>query len=166
MEPKMPVHIDPDTYLAPEKDDNYPIERIRKAWDAAYADLENALREAGAQGQLCMVCGLSRSGKTTWVKNNMQHYPENTVFFDAAVPARQHRTRALQLAKQYGVPASAVWMEIDVKLALKRNQELPDDDQLPESTVRHAFALYQQPSTDEGFAAVQIVPADADLNAA
>ena len=93
MEPKMPVHIDPDTYLAPEKDDNYPIERIRKAWDAAYADLENALREAGAQGQLCMVCGLSRSGKTTWVKNNMQHYPENTVFFDAAVPARQHRTR-------------------------------------------------------------------------
>ena len=110
MEPKMPVHIDPDTYLAPEKDDNYPIERIRKAWDAAYADLENALREAGAQGQLCMVCGLSRSGKTTWVKNNMQNYPENTVFFDAAVPARQHRTRALQLAKQYGVPASAVWM--------------------------------------------------------
>ena len=159
MEPKMPVHIDPDTYLAPEKDDNYPIVRIRKAWDAAYADLENALREAGAQGQLCMVCGLSRSGKTTWVKNNMQHYPENTVFFDAAVPARQHRTRALQLAKQYGVPASAVWMEIDVKLALKRNQELPDDDQLPESTVRHAFTFCEIPSTSEGFIKVEKVPA-------
>ena len=147
MEPKMPVHIDPDTYLAPEKDDNYPIERIRKAWDAAYADLENALREAGAQG------------KTTWVKNNMQNYPENTVFFDAAVPARQHRTRALQLAKQYGVPASAVWMEIDVKLALKRNQELPDDDQLPESTVRHAFTFCEIPSTSEGFIKVEKVPA-------
>ena len=35
----------------------------------------------------------------------------------------------------------------------------------PESTVRHAFALYQLPSTDEGFADVQIVPADAPLDA-
>ena len=36
---------------------------------------------------------------------------------------------------------------------------------LPESTVRHAFALYQLPSTEEGFADVQIVAADAPLDA-
>ena len=155
----MPVHIDPDTYLEPVKDDNFPIERIRKAWELAYADLEKALREAGAEGTLCMVCGLTRSGKSTWVKNNMQNYPEKTIFFDAAVPARQHRTRALQLARQYSVPAQAVWMDIVVKLALKRNLELPDDDQLPESTVRHAFTLCELPSTSEGFVKVEKVPA-------
>ena len=42
------------------------------------------------------------------------------------------------------------------------DRELPPETRLPESTVRHAFALYQLPSTEEGFADVEIVPADAD----
>ena len=83
-----------------------------------------------------------------------------------AVPAKTHRQKTLQLAHKHGVPATAVWLDITPQLALQRNLELPPEKRLPESTVRHAFALYQQPSTDEGFAAVQIVPADADLNAA
>ena len=73
---------------------------------------------------------------------------------------------ALGRLVEMGVPATAVWLDITPQLALQRNLELPPEKRLPESTVRHAFALYQQPSTDEGFAAVQIVPADADLNAA
>ena len=43
------------------------------------------------------------------------------------------------------------------------DRELPPETRLPESTVRHAFALYQLPSTEEGFADVQIVAADAPL---
>ncbi len=53
---------------------------------------------------------------------------------------------------------------VDWYLALQRNLQLPPDQRLPESIVRHAFALYQYPSIDEGFADVKIVLADADWN--
>ena len=51
---------------------------------------------------------------------------------------------------------------VDWYLALQRKLQLSPDQRQPASTVRHAFALYQLPSTEEGFADVKIVPADTD----
>ena len=162
----MPVHIDPNRYLDPVAYDLDPVDETNRAWAQAYAELDEALRQVGPEGALYLVCGLSRAGKTTWVQHHLNRLGDKAVFFDAAVPAKTHRQKTLQLAHKHGVPATAVWLDITPQLALQRNLELPPEKRLPESTVRHAFALYQQPSTDEGFAAVQIVPADADLNAA
>ena len=155
----MPIHIDPNHYLQPASDNVSPIENINQAWARAYAELEQALQKAGAAGQLCIVCGLSRAGKTTWVREHLNQYPENTVFFDAALPARQQRAKALQMARAHGVPAVAVWMDISVPLALQRNKELPKDEQSAESTVRHTFAFAEPPTTAEGFAQVTVVQA-------
>ena len=162
----MPAHIDPNRYIDPVAYDLDPVDETNRAWAQAYADLDAALQAAGPECALYVVCGLSRAGKTTWVQHHLNRLGDKTVFFDAAVPAKTHRQRVLQLARKHGVPATAVWLDISPELALQRNLQLPPDQRLPESTVRHAFALYQLPSTDEGFADVKIVPADADLNAA
>ena len=155
----MPIHIDPNHYLQPASDNLSTIENINQAWAKAYAELEQALQKVGAAGQMCIVCGLSRAGKTTWVRKHLNQYPENTVFFDAALPARQQRAKALQMARTHGVPAQAVWVNIPVALALQRNKELPQDEQSSESTVRHTFAFAEPPSTAEGFTQVTVVDA-------
>lgn len=160
----MPVHIDPNRYLDPVQYDLDPVDETNRAWAQAYAELDEALRQIAPDGTLYVVCGLSRAGKTTWVQQHLHRLGEKTVFFDAAVPAKTHRQKALQLAHKHGVPAIAAWMDITPQLALQRNLELPPQERLPESTVRHAFALYQLPSTEEGFAEVQTVQADAPLH--
>ena len=160
----MPVHIDPNRYLDPVQYDLDPVDETNRAWAQAYAELDEALRQLGPDGALYVVCGLSRAGKTTWVQRHFDRLGDNTVFFDAAVPARTHRQKALQLAHRRGVPATAVWIDITPELALQRNRELPPEKRLPESTVRHAFALFAHPGTDEGFAEVRIVAADAPLD--
>ena len=160
----MPVHIDPNRYLDPVQYDLDPVDETNRAWAQAYAELDEALRQIGPNGALYVVCGLSRAGKTTWVQHHLNRLEENAVFFDAAVPARTHRQKALQLAYKHHVPATAIWIDITPALALQRNRELPPESRLPESTVRHAFALFAHPSTDEGFAEVRIVPADAPLD--
>lgn len=159
----MPVHIDPNRYLNPEQYDLDPVDETNRAWAQAYAELDEALRNVGPSGELYVVCGLSRAGKTTWVRHHFNRLGDKTVFFDAAVPARTHRQKTLQLAHKHGVPATAVWIEMAPELALQRNRELPTETRLPESTVRHAFALYQLPSTDEGFSRVMTVRADDPL---
>lgn len=161
----MPAHIDPNRYINPVAYEDDPVDETNRAWAQAYADLDKALTEVGSEGKLYVVCGLSRAGKTTWVEHHLNQLGDNTVFFDAAVPAQTHRQRVLQLARQHGIPTTAVWIEISPELALERNRALPPDKQLPVSTVRHAFALYKLPSTAEGFAEVQIVQADAPLPA-
>ena len=160
----MPVHIDPNRYLDPVQYDLDPVDETNRAWAQAYAELEEALRKVGPGGELYVVCGLSCAGKTTWVQHHFSRLGEKVVFFDAAVPARAHRQKVPQLAHKHSVPATAVWIEISSELALQRNRELPAETRLPESTVRHAFALYQLPSTDEGFVRVMTVQADDPLN--
>lgn len=161
----MPTHIDPNRYINSAAYELDPVDETNRAWAQAYAELDEALRNAAPDGKLYLVCGLSRAGKTTWVQQHLNKLGDKTVFFDAAVPAKTHRQKTLQLAHKHGVPATAVWIDISPELALQRNRELPPETRLPESTVRHAFALYQLPSTEEGFADVQIVAADAPLDA-
>ncbi len=156
----MPIHIDPNSYLNLAAYANNPVDEGQRAWEQAYADLDKALANVGSEGSLYLVCGLSGAGKTTWVKKNLDKLGDEVVFFDAAVPARQHRQKTLQIARKHQVPATAVWIEITPQLALKRNQALPEDKRLPESTVRHSFALFQKPITEEGFAQVRIINAD------
>ncbi|MDO5654123.1 MAG: hypothetical protein Q4G39_08475 [Brachymonas sp.] len=159
----MSVHIDPNRYLDPVQYDLDPVDETNRAWAQAYAELDQALAKIAPDGKLYVVCGLSRAGKTTWVQHHLHRLGEKAVFFDAAVPAKTHRQKTLQLAHKHGVSATAVWIEITPELALQRNRELPVETRLPESTVRHAFALFQHPDTAEGFAEVMIVNADDPL---
>lgn len=159
----MPTHIDPNRYLDPIAYADDPVDESQRAWAQAYAELDAALEKLGSDGTLYLVCGLSGAGKTTWVQHHLNAYGDKAVFFDAAVPATQHRQKTLQIAHKHQVPVTAVWIEITPQLALERNQALPEDKRVPESTVRHAFALFQHPSTAEGFATVRMVKADDPL---
>ena len=125
-------------------------------------------------GQSLALLGANGSGKSTLVRTILGLVPVvagSVTLFGRDVTRRAHvpwdRVGYVpqRVAVGSGVPATAVWIDISPELALQRNRELPPETRLPESTVRHAFALYQLPSTEEGFADVQIVAADAPLNA-
>jgi len=153
------THIDPDHYLQTANGRMYTPERGKAAWHLAYADLEVALRDLGAVGTLYVVCGLQGAGKTTWIANNRVHL-KAAVVLDAALPSRVHRQRALSLAAAHGVPAIAVWLDVAIDVALRRNLARPPDEQVPETAIRHVRSLLEPPSVAEGF--VRVIEVDQD----
>ena len=153
-------HIDPDNYLQTESGRLFTEERNRVAWEQAYADLESALRSAGPNCRLYVVVGLQGAGKTSWIQRSAESCGVESVFLDAALPARRHRCRALALAAQCGVPAIAVWVNTPLEIALARNKRRPPDERVLEAAVRSVFSLLEPPALEEGFAQVLEVGAD------
>jgi predicted kinase len=147
-------HVNPDHYLQTPDGRVSSAERGKQAWESAYAELESLLQEFGASGTLYVVCGLQGAGKTTWIAKNAARLGSRAVFFDAALPSRQHRRRALDLAARYSTPAVAVWINVPIEVALRRNLKRPLDEQVPEATIRHVLGLLEPPSVAEGFADV------------
>jgi predicted kinase len=151
---RLPNHVNPDHHLETPNGRVWSAERGKQAWDSAYAELESTLRAVGAKGKLYVVCGIQASGKSTWIARNAAALGSRAVFFDAALPSRKHRTRTLGLASQYSVPAVAVWVNVPIEVALKRNSRRRDDERVPEETIRHVLALLEAPSVEEGFVEV------------
>ena len=151
----LPNHINPDHYLPTADRRVWTTERGRQAWESAYAELESRLRAVGSPGKLYVVCGLQGSGKSTWITRNAVALGPSAVFFDAALPSRKHRTRALNLAAHYAVPAVAVWINVPIDVALQRNSQRRPDERIAEDTIRHVLEQLQPPSPEEGF--VQII---------
>jgi len=145
-------HIDPDHYLqGPDGRRIWSEERGKMAWELAYAELERALATVGARGTLYIVFGLQGAGKSTWIERNRAECGPLAVFFDAALPSRRHRTRALALAAASATPAVAVWINVPIETALERNVLRFGDERIEEATIRHVLSLLEPPSTEEGF---------------
>jgi len=91
-------------------------ERGREAWDLAYQKLEAALQQLGSRATLYVVCGLQGAGKSTWIHEQHARLGSAAVFFDAALPSRRHRVRALEAARRVGARAVAVWIDAPLQL--------------------------------------------------
>lgn len=150
-------HINPDHYLNGPDGRIWSAERGKQAWEQAYADLERALNTVGARGTLFVVCSLQGAGKTAWINRRGADYGPDAVFFDAALPSRKHRTRALALASASGTPSVAVFIDVPFEVALQRNARRTGDERIPEATIRHVLEQLERPSTDEGFREVLAV---------
>ena len=148
---RLPNHVSPDHHLETPNGRVWSAERGKQAWESAYGELESRLRAIGANGKLYVVCGIQASGKSTWISRNVVALGSHAVFFDAALPSRKHRTRALDLASQYSIPAIAVWVNVPIEVALQRNARRCTDEQIPEETIRHVLSLLEPPSVEEGF---------------
>ncbi len=60
----------------------------------------------------------------------------------------------LELARQYGADAIAIWIDTPIDVALARNARRAPDKQVPEASVRSVAALFEPPSMGEGFSKV------------
>jgi predicted kinase len=145
-------HINPDHYLlGPDGRRVWSEERGKAAWELAYAELERSLQTLGPRGTLYIVCGLQGAGKSTWIERNGAGHGPTAIFFDAALPSRKHRVRALALAAASATPAVAVWINVPIETALARNALRSGDERIAEETIRHVLGLLEAPSVDEGF---------------
>lgn len=149
-----PRVFNPDDYLETEAGRVFNAERNAAAWERVYAELESCFRDATPETRFYLVMGMQGSGKTTWIREQAASLGPAALCLDAALPARRHRTRALELAARFGVPAVAVWVKATLEEALARNLRRAADQQVPEDAIRSVASLIEAPATEEGFARV------------
>ena len=159
------VWVNPDDFLLTPAGRLWTPERNQEAWKQAYAALTSALsRKSGydspaSKGDLYLVCGLQGAGKSTWIRNNAERLAP-CVFFDAALPRAVHRRPVLDIAHSAGTAVHAVWIDATLEVALYRNSSRPEDERVPESSIRSVAELFEPPTELEGYVDVLRVRSD------
>jgi hypothetical protein len=149
--------INPDDFLLTPTGRVWTPERNKAAWEQSYASLAEALSMRTDQSRdLYLVCGLQGSGKSTWIRHNAPRLAP-CVFFDAALPRAVHRLPIITIARSAGVTVHAVWMNVSLETALSRNSLRPDDERIPDTSIRSVAAQFEAPAVSEGFMDVLIV---------
>lgn len=147
------VQINPDHYLETPTDRLWTPERSKLAWASAYHDFEQALVAEHAEAYI--VFGVQGSRKSTWIEC---HVPDSAaVYFDAALPAKRHRMKAVQIAKAHAKRVTAVWVDVPLKVALERNRQRPQDEVVPADALSSVFDQLEAPEHSEGFDSVILV---------
>jgi predicted kinase len=157
MSGESPHVINPDDYLETQAGRLFTPERNRQAWTRAYADLETALAHARSGARLYVVMGVQGAGKSSWIARNARLLGAQAIVFDAALPARQHRARLLELAKRHAVAATGVFVRATLEEALAGNARRTPDKAVPEAALRSLFAMLEAPTEEEGFASILLV---------
>ena len=129
--------------------------------------------------------GLQGCGKSTWVREHLaathvvvskDHWPNarrrearqsrvvaehlaagRSVVVDNTNPSPEDRAPLLELAREAGVPARAVWLDLPFELCLERNLAREGRAQVPAVGVLATRRRLVPPSLDEGFARVDVV---------
>jgi predicted kinase len=146
--------IDPDAFLQTDKGRVWTPERSAAAWQSAFAALNSAVAEC-PHAHVVVVIGLQGSGKSTWIRQ--QANLSGRIYFDAALPGRKHRKPIIDIALHHGATIEAIWIDVPLSIALTRNAGRPADQIVPEDSIRSVAALFERPTTDEGFHVVTII---------
>lgn len=152
--------INPDDFLLTPSGRLWTPERSKYAWEQAYTSLKRALDVAPNHGRdLYLVCGIQGAGKSTWIRSNASQLAP-CVFFDAALPRAIHRAPTIKIARASGVAVHAVWVDTPVEEALRRNSRRPDDERVPEASIRSVAVQFEPPTVLEGFEDVLHIQTD------
>lgn len=147
--------LNPDHYLQTANGRDWTPERNKDAWSKCFEALEQILSIQAPRIQVVLVCGLQGSGKSNWI--SCQPIFDNVLYFDAALPAARHRRPIVDIAKAVDASIKAVWIDVPLEVALKRNALRPLDLRVPEASIQSVAKLFEAPSIDEGFNSVLIV---------
>ncbi len=129
--------------------------------------------------------GLQGAGKSTWVLDHLaashtvvskDHWPNarrrearqrrvvaellaagRRVVVDGTNPSEQERVPLVEIAREAGVPARAVWLDVPLETCLRRNAGRTGRARVPLVGVLATAGRLVPPSTDEGFAEVEVV---------
>lgn len=131
--------------------------------------------------------GLQGCGKSTWVAAHLagthvvvskDHWPNarrrqarqtrvvrellaagRSVVVDGTNPSLEERAVLVGVAREAGVPARAVWLDLPYETCLERNLAREGRAQVPLVGVLATRRRLVPPTTDEGFAGVDVVRA-------
>ena len=150
------MHINPDHYLETPEGRVWSPERNKLAWETAYRDFEAYISsEENRDVVAYIVCGIQGSGKSTWVKQHRCDHP--SVYFDAAMPAKEHRAISIEIAKAHARQVIAVWLDVPLDVALARNNARPAREIVPPSSIISVYHQLQPPEIEEGFDKIIII---------
>ena len=135
--------------------------------------------------ELVVMVGVQGSGKTTWVAQHLagthvvvskDHWPNarrrqarqqrvvaehlaagRSVVVDNTNPSREERSALVELAREAGVPVRAVWLDVPLETCLRRNAARTGRALVPLVGVLATVDRFVPPSSEEGFAAVDVV---------
>ena len=148
----MSTVLNPDAFLGSPR--IWTPERNLAAWEEIYRLLEANFHQFGQAATLYIVCGIQGAGKSTWIGNNPDFFTEPAFVIDAALPAARHRARAMAFAAAHQLRAEAVWMDTPLEVALTRNAGRVEDERVSEAAIANVHTIFEEPSTEEGFAVV------------
>ncbi|MHC6226310.1 GNAT family N-acetyltransferase [Pseudomonas sp. X10] len=143
--------FNPDHYLETVGGRVFTQQRNGDAWRLAMQALQHALSRSGPDRRLMLVIGVQGSGKSTWIDQHRASADATYLYFDAALPRREHRAPILQLAARYGVSVTSVWVRVSVEEALARNALRREDHRVPQASIEAVNAAFEPPTVAEGF---------------
>lgn len=88
-----------------------------------------------------------------------------SVVVDTTSPSTAERAPLVAAAREAGVPVRAVWVDTPLDVCLARNAARPEGARVPLVGLHAALARFEPPTTDEGFARVDVVRPPAPLDA-
>lgn len=154
---RRPRHVNPDHFLETPQGRAHSEAVGKHAWVLVYGELESLLAQSGSRAVLYVVCGLQGAGKSSWVAQQYDLREPHAIYFDAALPSRRHRQRALALAKSAGARSVGVFIDVPLDVALARNAARPEATRVLDETVLHVHAQLEPPSVAEGFDEIIVV---------
>lgn len=143
------IILNPDDFLGTPR--IWTPERNERAWEEIYRNLDTNLTTNSNGAALYVVVGIQGSGKTTFIKKNLNLFLKRSFIIDAALPAVRHRERALKIAAKNRVPVEAFWIDTPLDIALSRNRSRTLDQQVPEENIKNVYSLFEPPTLKEGF---------------
>ena len=131
--------------------------------------------------EIVVLVGVPGSGKTTLAKTRFPHHKrinldtlhtrskefsemsknlENgcDMIIDNTNTTRKTRLRYIEIAKLFGIPIRAIYLDCPLDLALKRNSSRVGKEQVPDRAVRLYYKIIEPPTKEEGFDSVEKIP--------
>lgn len=153
-----PIVINPDHFLQTERGRVWTPERSRIAWQQSYDALRTVISTPSddlRSWTVIIVCGLQGAGKSTWISK--QPVRSGVVYFDAALPAARHRAPIIEIARSANAQVEIVWIKVPLSVALARNAQRNDDEQVSQASIQSVAELFENPTTAEGAAKVYVI---------
>jgi len=87
---------------------------------------------------------------------------DRDVVVDNTNTTRKSREKYVQIAKLFGIPVRAIYINCPIDLALERNASRSGKEHVPDKAIRFYNKILQTPSTNEGFDSVEELIAESE----